>query len=1656
MKSQTSTNNTHMLISKNLLFSKSVAKKLFIASFFLFFLFSPLIKMQQAYASCYPFGIELPVGNTMPVYNTNIVSYPDSCAAHYTSFYCNVGDVLDGWYAGPSWSQTCSVTPPTVNSISFSPSTILTGESSTGSFSSTGAETCTGSGYFWNGGLGTSNSAGTGVMSSVGTYSQNVSCSNPGGSTGWYNATLTVNGHDCTGTPWGTVAHGYSNTAYTASTADNCSAISQVRSCNDGSMSGSYTFTSCTNKQTTLTTGTDPSSTTISPDYGYGTNVNTFTFQTNVVTDTITALVINLTNASATSLVEITDNAGNGVLGSISNPSASSTHSITLTTPITANTSLTSYKIRIWPKSHANLPKGSLGMLYPVTAKVLSWTGTNSTKLGSDTATAVVTIDNEMQSTTGGAGVTWATSTSAANNDWKSVAYGNGLFVAVSQDGTGNRVMTSPDGITWTSRTSAANNSWQSITYGNGLFVAVAYDGSGNRVMTSPDGITWTSRTSAANNDWYSVTYGKGLFVAVSGSGAGNRVMTSPDGITWTSRTSAADNTWKSVTYGNGLFVAVANSGTGNRVMTSSDGITWTIRTSAADDYWNSVTYGNGLFVAVAYFGSGSRVMSSPDGITWTSRTSAANNGWHSVTYGNGLFVAVSFDGTGNRVMTSPNGITWTIRSSAVDSTWRSVAYGNGLFVSVASSGTGDRVMRSTSTIPTFSSVGANQVTINYTNPGDSDTHSILVLHATSTITDIPVDGTTYATGTSIGAATVGCVDTTIATSTADSCTVNNLSGNTSYYFSLFTKDNYGNYSKVFLPSPVSTTTLVSNPSNVSVISGDRKATIVYTTPSDSNQQGIVILQGTSTISQTPVDGVSYTSGTALGTSTFVCVNPDVGASTISSCDITGLTNGTTYHFKIFTKSVANKYSVGVVPTNSPVTPRVPAVTGASALTGNGKAIISYVTSPSTNQGGIILLKSTSTITVTPTDGVVYSVGNSLSESQVACVDSIATPNTPSACDVTGLSNGTPYYFAVFARSSIDGAYSASSSPSGSPVTPGIVTVLGSGTDPVSVTIAPPLEATSPTFVDSFTLQSGAGTDVVSSMVVALTNASSTSQIQITNDTGSIVYGTTANPTGATTSIALSTNTLTSNTTLTQYKIRITPKDQSGLPAQALGAIYAVTARVESFVSSLPHAGSDSSSATVSIDNLSPSEVTSDVLVSGNGTITVNYTTPSDSDYSSILVLRNTSVITGIPVDSLSYVGGALIGGSQVGCVDTQAVPGAVSSCQITGLTNGVPYYIKIFTKDVYGNWSGGSGPPEAVIPVVLTTSVSVDSYRLRNDDGTETTATYSSPENTGNSSTFVVGDKTRIRFAISNQTATQTTKSYSLEYSTGVCSVWTSVPRKIDATTQHWKMEPSSFVPDNAATTHSNGITESPGSIFTPGRIQTFNRTTQPITLLSGKYTEVEFSIRSTGHLENDTNYCFRLTNQGENSDFIYSQSLQITPMSRYFRYYGGGGGGGGLITIENATVLATTTYVGGAASSTSATSTNLGETSTGTTTTSTTTPRRGGGGGDVGFLMDLRNNLAQSAPQGLVLGDAFTPMCSDMKQRMLFGSTDKSTNGEVSQLQYYLSERGYFTGKITGVYLEKTRKAVEEFQKDNNLIVTGISGKVTRAKMRDISCVR
>lgn len=253
-----------------------------------------------------------------------------------------------------------------------------------------------------------------------------------------------------------------------------------------------------------------------------------------------------------------------------------------------------------------------------------------------------------------------------------------GLFVAVSGNSTATTVdATSSNATTWTSGALPVSDSWSAIAYGNGVFVAVTSGTGTSKAASSTDGVNWTQRSLPAGNNWASIVYGNGKFVAISGQAT---AVSTDGGATWSPGTLPSSQTWTSVTYGNGVFVAIADWSAA--AATSTDGITWAPQTLPSNTHWYSVAYGGGVFVAV---GASTAVASSPDGITWTPRTNSGD--WSSVCYGNGQFVSVNNSGS-TAAATSPNGTTWTPRTlSSTGNAWRSVTYGGGLFVVVEQGG---------------------------------------------------------------------------------------------------------------------------------------------------------------------------------------------------------------------------------------------------------------------------------------------------------------------------------------------------------------------------------------------------------------------------------------------------------------------------------------------------------------------------------------------------------------------------------------------------------------------------------------------------------------------------------------------------------------------------------------------------------------------------------------------------------------------------------------------------------------------------------------------------------------------------------------------------------------------------------------------------------
>ena len=283
-------------------------------------------------------------------------------------------------------------------------------------------------------------------------------------------------------------------------------------------------------------------------------------------------------------------------------------------------------------------------------------------------------------------------SSSTLNSDWRSMTYGNGMFVAVSNNGSSNtKTMYSTNGVLWKRGTSISGDStiyWESITYGMNKFVVV---GPGGKWMYSSDGITWSQGTIIGSGliNFKRVRFINNKFVAVGFTNSGIFVYISSDGETWTPSNTINESAnlhyLYDVVYAEGKYIAVGNNYSDKSVIaTSTDGLTWSVvsdTTINSSLKWTSIAYGNGTFIAVGENGS---IRSVDGGSTWIYTSSSYD--WNNIIFGAGIFVASgctdSSNGTADdTIMTSIDGITWKEKSNTCGSALRTLCYYNGMFL---------------------------------------------------------------------------------------------------------------------------------------------------------------------------------------------------------------------------------------------------------------------------------------------------------------------------------------------------------------------------------------------------------------------------------------------------------------------------------------------------------------------------------------------------------------------------------------------------------------------------------------------------------------------------------------------------------------------------------------------------------------------------------------------------------------------------------------------------------------------------------------------------------------------------------------------------------------------------------------------------------------
>lgn len=239
---------------------------------------------------------------------------------------------------------------------------------------------------------------------------------------------------------------------------------------------------------------------------------------------------------------------------------------------------------------------------------------------------------------------------------------------------------------------------------------------------------------------------------------------------------------------------------------------------------------------------------------------------------------------------------------------------------------------------------------------------------------------------------------------------------------------------------------------------------------------------------------------------------------------------------------------------------------------------------------------------------------------------------------------------------------------------------VGNGTDPASGTVCPGSPATP---LDAFVLQTNAGTDTVTAVTVAFAAGTwnGISSVEITNDSGATVYGS-ATPAGDSVTVTLTTN-IVATTTATQYKVRIVPKTHAAMPPRP-GSSYVVTGTVTSLASTYTKTYGDTSSATLTIDNLSPSEAAWGANTAGNASIILNWTNPTLDFFQVVIVRKTATPIADAPTEGGTYTVPGSIGTSTIVYV------GNLQTFTDTSVTNGTTYYYKVFARDPCGNYSSG------------------------------------------------------------------------------------------------------------------------------------------------------------------------------------------------------------------------------------------------------------------------------------------------------------------------------------------------------------------------------
>jgi hypothetical protein len=260
------------------------------------------------------------------------------------------------------------------------------------------------------------------------------------------------------------------------------------------------------------------------------------------------------------------------------------------------------------------------------------------------------------------------------------LAYGNGAFVAVGQNGA---LALSQDGSSWTQYLIPPLLNYFGVLFCADQFFAFGNWGSPSYIHVSSNGLNWSRIYEQPGQLWSAAAFGNGRLVFV---GPNDVVTTTWPATNWMANSKPAGMSLQGVAFGMGRFVACGAIGQqppAGIVISSADGVNWRYDYGPTGPQLNGIAYGNGVFVVprIGTAGDNSGFLISTNLATWNyvSMPGTTNSYNGEIAFGGGQFIAA----LGTNIYTSPDGLAWTKRITAGDSPTygSSFAYGLGTFL---------------------------------------------------------------------------------------------------------------------------------------------------------------------------------------------------------------------------------------------------------------------------------------------------------------------------------------------------------------------------------------------------------------------------------------------------------------------------------------------------------------------------------------------------------------------------------------------------------------------------------------------------------------------------------------------------------------------------------------------------------------------------------------------------------------------------------------------------------------------------------------------------------------------------------------------------------------------------------------------------------------